>query len=75
MLGKQLEVLIYQGRADIHSLLLSLREDNLVSKEEHRELKERYALDEVGHKICCLYFCILTSTVGYATKRSIECRG
>jgi hypothetical protein len=75
MLGQQLELLVYRGRADIHSLLLSLREDNLVSEEEHRELKERYALDEVGRKICRLYFCILTSTVGYTAKRSIGCRG
>lgn len=55
-LGDQLEYLVEHGGADIHSLLLWLKTEGLVLEEEHEELRERYALDEVSAKFLVISY-------------------
>jgi hypothetical protein len=48
ILGRQLELMINEGRPDLHSLYDSLKKENLVSDEEFRELRLTFALDVVS---------------------------
>jgi hypothetical protein len=48
ILGEQLELLINEGRPDLHSLLTSLEAAALVSEEECRELRAAFALEAVS---------------------------
>ncbi len=47
ILGKQLELLINEGRPDLDSLFASLKTDALVSEEECSELKATFAMETV----------------------------
>jgi hypothetical protein len=49
ILSEQLELLINEGRPDLHSLFTSLKAGALVSKEECRELTATFALQEVSY--------------------------
>jgi hypothetical protein len=48
ILGRQLELMINQGRPDFHSLYDSLKKENLVSDEKFRELRLTFALDVIS---------------------------
>lgn len=48
ILGQQLELLINEGRPDLHSLLTSLEAGLLVSEEEYRELRATFSLEAVS---------------------------
>jgi hypothetical protein len=48
ILGEQLELLINEGRPDLHSLFISLEATALLSEEEFRELRAAFALEAVS---------------------------
>ena len=47
ILGQQLELLINEGRPDLHSLFNSLKAETLVSEEEYGELRATFTLEAV----------------------------
>jgi hypothetical protein len=49
ILGHQLELLINEGRPDLHSLYTSLKAETIVSEEECRELSAIFALEAVSY--------------------------
>jgi hypothetical protein len=49
ILGQQLELLVHQGKPNLHSMLTSLKAEALVSEEECKELAITFALEEVSY--------------------------
>jgi hypothetical protein len=49
ILGHQLELLINEGRPDLHFLYTSLRAETVVSEEEYSELMTTFALEDVSY--------------------------
>jgi hypothetical protein len=45
LLGRQLEILINEGKPDLDCFLVSLKAEALVSEEDWQELKSTFALD------------------------------
>jgi hypothetical protein len=47
ILGEQVQLLIEDGKPDLHSLLDSLKKESLMSQKDHNGLAAHYALDTV----------------------------